>query len=152
MLLTLLTPFGALIIGTILFYILRAKPQETSDTPEAASLRKRLRLSGGGILLMGLVAACFVYNTTVPGPEDDWDVIGFRFEGGNAYPIRASESISYQRQVGKEGGWSVLSDIAIRWTSSRWRGRNLAWTLLELALLAFVALLFLAKCDLTRRN
>jgi hypothetical protein len=66
--------------------------------------------------------------------------------GGQAFPVKASQSISYQRRLEASGGnYDLLTDQILRWLAGRWRGRNLATTLAVLSAAGFVACFFFSR-------
>ncbi len=118
-----------------------------NDIPgEYPKIRKMLRLSGIVILAGGLLAAGIVYANTQPSPGDDDDIVAYDIVGGQAFPIKASDSKSYHEKLEASGGnYDVLSDEVLRWIARRWHGRNLATTLAVLSGGGFIACFYFAR-------
>jgi hypothetical protein len=109
-------------------------------------IEKYLRLSGIVILIGGALGAGCVYMTTQPGPGDDDDIVSYDVVGGQVFPVKASESLSYHQHLESTGGnYDVLADEVFRWVGRRWHGRNLATTLVVLSGGAFLACFYLAR-------
>jgi hypothetical protein len=130
-----------------LFYLAVLRREDRSDHPDRnVQVQKYLRGAGIVILIGGVVAGGIVYATTPPQPEDDADVVDYNVVGGQVFAVKASESVSYQRKLLATGGnYDLLTDQVLRWIAARWRGRNLATTLVVLAGMGFLACFYFAR-------
>lgn len=110
-----------------------------------ATIRDRLHLIGAAILLGGLLCAAGIY-LAAPDDSGDSSIIGYEMGNGHKYPIYAAESKSYQYQMERLGGnYMVLSDELSRWLSSLWHGRQLAYTIAFLSIVAALVFFWVAQ-------
>ena len=103
----------------------------------------RLYFVGADILIVGLLAAAFVYVTAT---DDDGNILGYRIINGHEYAIEPGDSKRFQYDMERIAGKSVVvGDEINRWFSGLWHGRRLAYTLGILSLGVAVALFLVAR-------
>ncbi len=94
-------------------------------------IHSRVRLAGTVILVVGWLAALFVYLAM--GDEPDANA-GYQIINGQSYAIPLDSSTAEMQQLARIGGkasvWTYQFD---RWLASLWRGRRLAYTLAMLS-------------------
>jgi hypothetical protein len=103
------------------------------------TVHKRVRLAGTVILVVGWLAALFVYLAMGDEPGAN---AGYQIVNGHTYTIPLDSSTAEMQQLARIGGkasvWTYQFD---RWLASLWHGRRLAYTLAVLtggmALLCF---------------
>lgn len=108
--------------------------------PEARlPMKVRLYLAALAVLGFGMLVAVLVYNSAEDVPEV---AVGYIVVDGMKYPIAASESRRYQRNLEMFGGKaSVLFDEFTRWFGGLWQGKRLGLTLAVVS--GFVSLVLL---------
>ena len=139
-------PLLLLFLTRVVGFAFRGRKDGKAIPAEHPKIQKYLRLSGMVILAGGLVAAGFVYAATSPSPGDDDDIVTYDLVGTQLFPVKASESRSYQEKLEATGGhYDVLTDEVLRWIARRWHGRNLAVTLAVLSGGGFITCFYFAR-------
>jgi hypothetical protein len=101
--------------------------------PDAPARARRIREVTGGILASGLGAAGIIYLTARP-------------KGPNPLGYEPEDTKRYLRDLELYGGKANLIATEFRrWFESLWQGRNLAWTLATLTLVAALVFWWLAS-------
>jgi hypothetical protein len=101
--------------------------------PDARARARRVREVTEGILAAGLGSAALVYLFAKP-------------QGANPLGYEPEDTKRYLRDLELYGGkFNVISTEFRRWLESLWQGRNLAWTLATLTILAALAWWWLAS-------
>ena len=94
----------------------------------------RVRLAGAVVLLLGMLAAAWVY-WTAGGEADPRLSQGYEIVGGQVYASEQAEAarqVQIERVGGKAAVWAVEFN---EWLSAQFEGRRLALTLVILAAL-----------------
>jgi hypothetical protein len=103
-------------------------------SPAPSSPARRLRIAGTLVLVLGLAAAGLVFLRT--GAPGNGDIPGY---------VPAEDTKVYAMQMERIGGQAnVMAYQVTVWFEDLWRGRELAYTLAVLSLLAAVACFYLA--------
>jgi hypothetical protein len=106
-------------------------------------LKRRLRLSGLIILLVGLSAALFLYHFGVDVPDD---TLGYMVVNGTAYPLSTSDSKRYRHDLERFGGkTAVMFDDFNRWFTQLWQGKALGTTIAWISALVALGLFLFAQ-------
>jgi ABC-type transport system involved in cytochrome c biogenesis permease subunit len=99
-------------------------------SPDTA--QRRLYIAGLLVLILGLIAAAWVYATA--SADSGAGATGYTIVGGSAYSNDADSSAREMQQVERLGGTAAVLTLRLhRWLASLWHGRRLAVTLLVLA-------------------
>jgi hypothetical protein len=92
-----------------------------------STLPSRVRLASAIILVVGWLAALFVYVAMADEPDAN---SGYQIINGQTYAIPLDSSTSEMQQLERLGGkasvWTYQFD---RWLALLWHGRRLAYTL-----------------------
>ena len=107
-------------------------------------MKKRLYAACVLVLIAGLGCAAWIYGTADDGPDlsGAYQII---VVNGVPQAIAPSESKAYVRDLRRFGGkMALLLDDIDRWWSGLWRGKSLALTVAFVAVLASLALYFVA--------
>ncbi|HEX3730027.1 MAG TPA: hypothetical protein VHV47_09495 [Opitutaceae bacterium] len=97
-------------------------------SPRDLAVWRRLRLTGIGLLVAGLLAGGVVYLRTPPA--EDTDIVGYNIVNGVSYPIHRSDDRNYNLQLQQFGGKANVWAYEItHWITTRFQGRRLAYTL-----------------------
>jgi hypothetical protein len=108
-----------------------------------AELKKRLRLSCLIILVAGLCSAMLIYTVAEDIPDDS---LGYVMVNGTVYPLAASDSKKYRREVQRFGGKAaLLFDDFGRWFGELWRGKTLAKTVAWISVLMSLGIYLFAR-------
>lgn len=95
---------------------------------------RRLRIAGTLVLVLGLAAAGLVFLRTAA--PDNGDIPGY---------VPAEDTKVYAMQMERIGGQAnVMAYQVTVWFENLWRGRELAYTLAVLSVLAAIACFYLA--------
>ncbi len=139
-------PLLALFVVRVVYFAFAWRDDEGPGPTNRSRMPRILRLGGVAILIVGLAAAAVVYARTEPRPQDDDDIVGYDVIAGESFPVMASQSQAYRAKLLATGGnYDLLTDEAWRWMARRWHGRNLATTLLVLAVGGLVLCFYLAR-------
>ena len=107
-----------------------------------AELKRRLRRAALIVLLLGLASAALIYAFADEAPEA---ALGYVIVNGSAYPMSASDSKIYRREIQQFGGKAaLLFDDLRRWFVQLWRGKALARTVAWISVLLALGLYALA--------
>lgn len=106
------------------------------------SLYQRFYLSAAGIFVVGVLVGAVLFLAASNDPSGgDFVIIG-----GQAYSTGPSDSKSYDAQLERMGGRSlVLTDQFNRWFASLWQGENLGLTIALLASVLALILLWIGR-------
>lgn len=145
MLTALLLPFVLIFAFSLVWYIFIPRRHEAGQPADA--VQKGLRWTGVFCLLMGLSAAAYIYRVSPPNAAlSEGDIASYQFEGGVVTPVPADDDKKYLLQMRKEYGKAgLLIADAESWLAHHLQGRNRAYTLAAISLLAFLACFFLAR-------
>ncbi len=98
-----------------------------------AELKRRLHLVCLVILVAGVCGAMLIYRFATDVPDDS---VGYVVVNGTVYPVAASDSKNYQREVERFGGKAALVfDEFDRWFAQLWSGKALARTVAWISIL-----------------
>lgn len=109
-------------------------------------LRERFYVISAIVLIAGLCAAALIYFTADDSPDlsEAYQVV---VANGVAYPISASNSKVYVRELQRAGGKAlVLFDEFNRWFAGLWRGKKLAATVGWISIALSLGLFLFARC------
>jgi hypothetical protein len=106
------------------------------------TLHQRLYLSATAIFIVGVLLGMALYVTAAPDESQG----NFVIIGGQAYTTDPSTSKSYDDQLERMGGQSlVFADRFSHWFGSRWHGANLGLTVATLATVLALILLWIGR-------
>ncbi len=146
MLRALLLPF-VLMFGLRFLWFIFIPPKRTQELSESEKiLAVRLRWAGMLTLAAGLLAAIVADWKMKSAPEQNDDIIGYDLAGGTSSPIKASQSKRIADQAERMSGkFGVATGEFAAWFENRWRGKNLAMTLVVLSVGGFLGFFYLAR-------
>jgi len=106
-------------------------------------LKKRLRLAGLIVLVLGLCSAMLIYLVVEDIPDDS---LGYVVVNGTVYPLATRDSKKYRREVQRFGGKAaLLFDDFNRWLAERWQGKALASTVAWISILVALGIFLFAN-------
>ena len=98
-----------------------------------AELKRRLRLACLVILVTGLCGGLLIYRLAADVPDAS---LGYAVVNGTVYPVSASDSKQYRREVELFGGKAALVLVNFnRWFAQLWHGKALARTVAWISIL-----------------
>jgi hypothetical protein len=105
------------------------------------SLHNRFYLSAATILIAGILVGATLYFFATSTDASGANIV---IVGGKAYSVDPAESKSYDDQLQRMGGRSLVrADEFNRWFGSLWQGENLGLTIAVLATILALILLWI---------
>jgi hypothetical protein len=124
---------------------LLAAGQEGFVSNKHATVKQRLYLAGFAILLAGILSAAWVYLNATDEDSDN-NVVSVQIVAGHRYVLTKDDSKRYHYDMEHLAGkYGVVADEVQQWLSGLWHGKQLAYALLLLSIIAALGCFLVAQ-------
>ena len=118
---------------------------DTFMSNKYSAVQLRLYRIGFVILVAGLLCAAWLFVTATDDISDS-NVVSYQVVAGHNYALTTADSKRYQYDAERIGGkYAVVAGEVSQWISNLWHGKQLAYTIAILAIVASLACFLIAQ-------